>query len=679
MTLSILDSVAVLKGVGEKRVEALNELGIHSIIDLLTYYPFRFEDLTVKSIEDIEDNEKVVLEGVAISDGVVSHFGRKRNRLTFRMNCDHVIVSVTFFNQPYLKKQVEAGKEIKVFGKWDGVRKQLSGMKILSTDLSNNREAIYHSSKKIRQSTIFNLIDAAWKLYHEVLPEDLPQVILDNHHLLSRKDMIYRMHFPNDGTELEEARHSVIFREFFIYQLKMAWMKKQTKLAQNGSTIDYDVAQLKLFFDSLPYELTQAQKRVVNEVCKDLKIPGQMFRLLQGDVGSGKTVVAASAILAAKTAGKQSALMAPTEILATQHKQSLDEMFEKTEIKVALLTGSTKRKKREMILEELKTGELDCIIGTHALIQDDVEFQSLGLVITDEQHRFGVNQRKTLREKGFNPDVLFMTATPIPRTLSITAYGEMDVSIIDEMPIGRKPISTYWIRPKHFDRMTSFLKKELAKGNQVYIISPLIEESEMLDLENVTALYQTYKEILGDRYTVGLLHGRLNPSEKETTMEAFQKNEIQVLVSTTVIEVGVNVPNATLMIIHDADRFGLAQLHQLRGRVGRGDQESYCILIADPKGEKGAERMQIITETSDGFVLSQRDLEMRGPGDVFGKKQSGLPEFKVADIVEDFDILEEARAVAQNLIQSTEFYAHEEYKFLRESLGIHSNSEMILD
>nr|WP_143139369.1 ATP-dependent DNA helicase RecG [Alkalibacterium sp. 20] len=677
--MSILDSIAVLKGVGEKRVEALNELGIHSIIDLLTYYPFRFEDLTVKSIEDIEDNEKVVLEGVAISDGVVSHFGRKRNRLTFRMNCDHVIVSVTFFNQPYLKKQVEVGKEIKVFGKWDGIRKQLNGMKILSTDLANNREAIYHSSKKIRQSTIFNLIDAAWKVYHEVLPEDLPQAILDKHRLLSRKDMIYRMHFPNNGTELEEARHSVIFREFFIYQLKMAWMKKQTKLAQNGSTIDYDVAQLKLFFDSLPYELTQAQKRVVNEVCKDLKIPGQMFRLLQGDVGSGKTVVAASAILAAKTAGKQSALMAPTEILATQHKQSLDEMFEKIEIKVALLTGSTKRKKREMILEELKTGELDCIIGTHALIQDDVEFQSLGLVITDEQHRFGVNQRKTLREKGFNPDVLFMTATPIPRTLSITAYGEMDVSIIDEMPVGRKPISTYWIRPKHFDRMTSFLKKELAKGNQVYIISPLIEESEMLDLENVTALYHTYKEILDDRYTVGLLHGRMNPSEKETTMGAFQKNDIQVLVSTTVIEVGVNVPNATLMIIHDADRFGLAQLHQLRGRVGRGDQESYCILIADPKGEKGAERMQIITETSDGFVLSQRDLEMRGPGDVFGKKQSGLPEFKVADIVEDFEILEEARSAAQNLIQSTEFYAHEEYKFLRESLGIHSNSEMILD
>jgi ATP-dependent DNA helicase RecG len=679
MKLSIKDPVSGLSGVGAKRAEALNELGIFTIIDLLTYYPFRFEDLTAKSIEEIEDNEKVVLEGTAISEGTVSYFGRKRNRLTFRMNCDHVIVSVTFFNQPYLKKQIEAGKEIKVFGKWDGNRKQLSGIKILSTDSASDQEAIYHSSKKIRQSTIFKLIEKAWAKYNEVIPEDIPEPIRRQYDLLSRRDMIYRMHFPADDKELDEARYSVIFREFFIYQLKMAWIKRQTKLAQNGLTIDYDVSQLKAFFDTLPYELTHAQKRVVNEVCKDLKIKGQMFRLLQGDVGSGKTVVAASAILAAKTAGKQSALMAPTEILAAQHKQSLDEMFERTEISVELLTGSTKRKERESILERLKAGEIDCIIGTHALIQEDVQFQSLSLVITDEQHRFGVNQRKTLREKGLNPDVLFMTATPIPRTLSITAYGEMDVSVIDEMPLGRKPIATYWIRPKHFDRMTEFLKKELAKGHQVYIISPLIEESEMMDLENVTALYHTYQEILGEAFTVGLLHGKMPPAEKEATMEAFQKNDIQVLVSTTVIEVGVNVPNATLMIIHDADRFGLAQLHQLRGRVGRGEQESYCILIADPKGEKGAERMQIITETSDGFALSQRDLEMRGPGNIFGKKQSGLPEFKVADIVEDFSILEEARMAAQQLIQNEEFYQSDEYKVLRESLGITRENEMILD
>lgn len=451
------------------------------------------------------------------------------------------------------------------------------------------------------------------------------------------------------------------------------------KMNRNGQKIDYDVKQLITFFDSLPYELTAAQKRVVNEVCKDLKTEGQMFRLIQGDVGSGKTVVAASAILAAKSAEKQSALMAPTEILATQHKQSLDEMFDKTEINIALLTGSTKRKERNEILEQLSKGEIDCLIGTHALIQEDVLFESLGLVITDEQHRFGVNQRKVLREKGQNPDVLFMTATPIPRTLSITTYGEMDVSIIDEMPLGRKPIKTYWIRPKHFDRMTNFLNNELAKGHQVYVISPLIEESEMMDVENATALYHMYQEILGKKRTVGLLHGKMPAAEKEAIMEKFQRNEIQVLVSTTVIEVGVNVSNATLMIIHDADRFGLAQLHQLRGRVGRGEQESYCILIADPKGEKGAERMQIVSETTDGFVLSQRDLEMRGSGDIFGKKQSGLPEFKVGDIVEDFDILEKARKAAQQLIQTRAFYTDEAYTALRDDLGITEDNVMFLD
>ncbi|WP_371860866.1 ATP-dependent DNA helicase RecG [Alkalibacterium kapii] len=677
--MSIADTVASLSGVGEKRAEALNDLGIVTISDLLTYYPFRFEDLTVKSIEEIEDNDKVVLTGTAISEGTVSYFGRKRNRLSFRMNCEHVIVPVTFFNQPYLKKQIDAGKEIKVFGKWDATRKSLNGIKILSTELTNQQEAIYHSSKKIRQSTILKLIKQAWKQYNEVIPEDLPERLRREYNLLTFKEMIHLMHFPTDDLDLEKARHSVIFREFFIYQLKMIWLKRQLKQTQSGQMIDYDVRQLITFFDSLPYELTSAQKRVVNEICKDLKTNGQMFRLLQGDVGSGKTVVAASAILAAKTAGKQAALMAPTEILASQHKQSLDEMFKNTDITIELLTGSTKKKERDNILEQLEVGKIDCVVGTHALIQEDVRFQTLALVITDEQHRFGVGQRKMLREKGLNPDVLFMTATPIPRTLSITTYGEMDVSIIDEMPSGRKPIKTFWIRPKHFERMTNFLKEELKKGNQVYVISPLIEESEMMDVENATTLFHMYQEILGEKAAVGLLHGKMVSAEKEAIMEEFQRNEIQVLVSTTVIEVGVNVPNATLMIIHDADRFGLAQLHQLRGRVGRGKQDSYCILIADPKGEKGAERMHIITETSDGFVLSQRDLEMRGSGDIFGKKQSGLPEFKVADIIEDFDVLEEAREAARQLIYSKEFYQDEDYAELRAQLGMTSENETILD
>lgn len=680
MNKSIQDPVSVLSGIGEKRVEALNDLGIYTVEDLLTHYPFRYEDLTVKAIDEIEDNEKVVLEGVAISDGVLSHFGRKKNRLTFRINCDHVIVTVTFFNQPFLQKQIQAGKELKIFGKWDINRKQLNGMKLLSVSSDNqNSEAIYHTTKKIRQSTLLKLIKQAWELYHPLIEEVIPDILLNEYNILTLKDTIYHMHFPENDSFMEKARYSVVFREFFYYQLKLGWRKKQFKHSQLGSSLDYDVLRLKDFFGTLPFELTDAQKRVVNEVCKDLKSPRQMFRLIQGDVGSGKTVVAAAAILAAKTDGKQTAFMAPTEILATQHKESLDEMFKDTDLTVALLTGSTRKKEKDQLLKDLEEGSIDCIVGTHALIQEGVNYHSLSLVITDEQHRFGVNQRKALREKGLHPDVLFMTATPIPRTLSITAFGEMDVSVIDEMPKGRKAISTYWIRPKHFDRLLGFVKKELAKNHQVYVISPLIEESETMDLENVTELHATYQAALGPEVKVGLLHGKMHSSEKEDVMSRFQENKLNVLVSTTVIEVGVNVPNSTLMVIHDADRFGLAQLHQLRGRVGRGSEESYCILIANPQGEKGAERMKIVTDTTDGFVLSEKDLEMRGAGDMFGFKQSGIPEFKLADLVEDSLILEEARRQAIVLMNSTHFYEEDQYSKLREETGIKIDQQAILD
>lgn len=680
MGTRLLDSVAVLSGVGDKRVQALNELGIHTVYDLLTHFPFRYEDLSVKAIEDIEDNEKVVLEGTALSDGVLTYFGRKKSRLTFRLNCDHVIVSVTFFNQPFLQKQIRAGENIKVFGKWDGNRKSLSGMKILSGDTDDSsREAIYHTTKKIRQSTLIKLIRQAWEIYKDELVDPIPDELLSKHALVPFKEAVQAMHFSNDDLKLENARTSLIFREFFYYQLKLGWRKKQQKTNETGSSINYNVDRLKDFFDTLPFDLTDAQKRVVNEVCRDLKLPSQTFRLIQGDVGSGKTVVAAAAILAAKTDDKQTAFMAPTEILAQQHKQSLDQMFDDSLLTIELLTGSTKAKEKKRILQDLREGRIDCIVGTHALIQEDVVYHSLALVITDEQHRFGVNQRKKLREKGHNPDVLFMTATPIPRTLSITAYGEMDVSIIDEMPAGRKKISTYWVRPKYLERIIEFARKEIIKGRQVYIISPLIEESETLDLENVTALHKLYQDSLGLDITVGLLHGKMTPADKDEVMSAFQSNEIHALVSTTVIEVGVNVPNATLMIIHDADRFGLAQLHQLRGRVGRGQDESYCILIANPKGEKGAERMKVISETSDGFVLSEKDLEMRGPGDMFGSKQSGLPEFKVADIVNDRHILEEARKQAIELLNTKGFLTNQAYSALRQEVGMTRLNEKLLD
>lgn len=640
---SIYDSVDVLKGVGPNRQEALTDLGIESIFDLLTFYPFRYEDLTVRDITEIEDKEKVVLKGIAVSSSVVNYFGRKKSRLQFRINVDHVIVPVTFFNQPYLNQYVNANEEITVFGVWDLKRKSLTGIKILKVDATTNQEAVYHSNKDVKQQTIYKLIKQAWDSYAELIPELLPNELVKKYQLVSFNEAIRQIHFPQKNENIDKARNTLIFTEFFLYQLKLQLLRRRNKKSQKIRQLNkYDINQLKHFLDHLPFELTNAQKRVVNEICKDLLQPRQMFRLLQGDVGSGKTVVAASAIYAVFTASRQSAIMAPTEILADQHLVSFKELFSRFDLSVALLTSSTPKKERDQILSKLEEGSLDCVIGTHALIQDDVVFNDLGLVIIDEQHRFGVNQRRKLREKADNPDVLFMTATPIPRTLSITTYGEMDVSIINEMPAGRSPVKTIWIKPKQANQLKKFVSKELNGQSQVYVVSPLIEESEHLDVQNATELFYMYQEMFPN-YNVGLLHGKMKPAEKEAIMADFNENNIQILVSTTVIEVGVNVSNATVMIINDADRFGLAQLHQLRGRVGRGNKQAYCILIAEPKSETGQMRMQIMTEVTDGFVLSEKDLQMRGPGDMLGKLQSGMPQFKIGDIVEDAHILESAR------------------------------------
>lgn len=400
----------------------------------------------------------------------------------------------------------------------------------------------------------------------------------------------------------------------------------------------------------------------------DMASPYRMNRLLQGDVGSGKTAVAAIALYAAHLSGFQGALMVPTEILAEQHADSLYQLFEKWGLNIALLTSSVKGKRRRELLERLKEGDIDILVGTHALIQDEVEFQRLGLVITDEQHRFGVEQRKKLRSKGQDPDVLFMTATPIPRTLAITVFGEMDVSVIDEPPAGRKQIETYWVKHDMLERILAFVDKELRKGRQAYIICPLIEESDKLDVQNAIDVHSMLTEAYRGKWSIGLMHGKLASDEKDQVMRDFTSNEVQILVSTTVVEVGVNVPNATIMVIYDADRFGLSQLHQLRGRVGRGEHQSFCILMADPKSETGKERMRIMSETTDGFELSEKDLELRGPGDFFGKKQSGMPEFKVADMVHDYRALETARKDAAELVQSEAFWTEPEYKELRQTL-----------
>ncbi|MDZ5440599.1 ATP-dependent DNA helicase RecG [Enterococcus cecorum] len=678
--MNLQDPVTALSGVGEKRAETLANLGIETIEDLLSYYPFRYEDIQERQIQEINDQEKVTLKGLVVSPAVLNRFGYKKSKLSFRLMQENDVFMVSFFNQPYLKDKVVVGEEIAIYGRWDAKRQTLNGMKILSSSSQNEGfSPIYHVNKSIRQTTLIQLIKQAFEQYYGYIEENLPQNLVDKYRLFARNEAMWAMHFPKTMEDHHQAKRRVIFEEFFVFQMKIQGLKTKEKAEKNGLSIPYDIQKLKAFIASLPFELTNAQKKVTNEICKDLLSPKHMQRLLQGDVGSGKTIVAAIVLYAATTAGFQGALMVPTEILAQQHYQSLAELLRPFEVNVALLTGSTKTKERQQILADLKSGELDIIIGTHALIQDEVDFAHLGLVITDEQHRFGVNQRKVLREKGYKPDVLFMTATPIPRTLAITAYGEMDVSIIDEMPAGRIPIVTRWVLPKQLDQVLKWGQTELASHHQMYVICPLIEESESLDVENAQKIYEQLRDYYAPDYQVGLLHGRMKNDEKDAVMQAFKENQLQVLVSTTVIEVGVNVPNATAMIIIDADRFGLAQLHQLRGRVGRGSQASYCILVANPKNEVGKERMKIMTQTNNGFVVSQKDLELRGPGEVFGNRQSGLPVFHFADIVADAHILEVAKEEAQAIYAQKDWQILPMYQDLVNYLGTDKNNSEFFD
>lgn len=673
-TMTIYDPVEVISGIGPKRLDSLHALGIYTIYDLLTHFPFRYEDIQVRSLDEIEDQEKVTLKGHVVTQAVVQYYGHRKSRLSFKMSLDSAVVSVTFFNQPYLKSKINLEDEIAVFGKWDSLRQNLSGFKILGTsDGDQDFESVYHVNSGIKQKTVLNLIKEAYDRYQSLIPEIVPESLRQRYRLMTHKEAIRSMHFPQTEEEFQKATRQVIYQEFLVYQMKLQLIRFKRKSERNGQAIYYDVRKLKDFIKLLPFELTDGQKKVVNEICRDLRAPFEMNRLLQGDVGSGKTVVAVIALVASILDGYQGAFMVPTEILAEQHFQTIAQLFSKTDYTVSLLTGSTKSKERVEILKQLASGELDLLIGTHALIQEDVVFHNLGLVITDEQHRFGVKQRQLLNDKGNNPNVLYMTATPIPRTLAITTMGEMDVSVLDQMPDGRIPIRTIWSKSDQLAKALTFIEQELQKGRQAYIITPLIEKSELIDLKNAEEVHQKVSEFYGNRWRVGLLHGRLKPNEKDEIMHAFKDNQYQVLVSTTVIEVGLNVPNATVMVIQDAERFGLAQLHQLRGRVGRGEAESYCILLADPKTEIGKERMKIMTESTDGFYLSQKDLELRGSGDLFGVKQSGLPQFKYADVIKHAEILDTVNSDVLLLLNEGSFFEKKEYQPLREFLKTEQN------
>lgn len=659
--------VHALKGAGGKTAEQMSALGIETVRDLLFYFPFRYEDFSIRRLEEVQHEERVTLQGTVHSMPELRFFGKKKSRLTVRVLVDGFLVQAVFFNQPFLKRQIELGQHLIFHGRLDRNRLMIQGAIVKAAKTEGDFEPVYPLKGDVKLVTLRKLIAQAYKDYGSDIEEVLPENLLGKYKLLPRAEACYYLHFPQDMNKFKQAKRRMVYEELLLFQLKMQFFRKQTRESTDGRQKSWNEELISKFVADLPFELTQAQSKVLEEILKDLKSPYRMNRLLQGDVGSGKTVIAAIALYAAVSAGYQGALMVPTEILAEQHAASLRELFQHSSLKIGHLSGSSKVKERRETLEQLASGEIDIITGTHALIQDTVAFHRLGLVITDEQHRFGVAQRRVLREKGLKPDVLFMTATPIPRTLAITAFGDMDVSTIDEMPKGRKPIDTYWAKPDTLPRVLKFIEKQVALGHQAYVICPLIEESEKLDVQNAIDLHRQIQEVLPHLNT-GLMHGRLHNEVKEQVMQQFAANEVQILVSTTVVEVGVNVPNATVMAIYDANRFGLSQLHQLRGRVGRGSDQAYCILLAAPKSDSGKERMSIMTETNDGFELSQRDLELRGPGDFFGVKQSGLPQMKVADIVEDYRTLEVAREDAAKLISSDAFWQADLYEPLRKAL-----------
>jgi ATP-dependent DNA helicase RecG len=659
--------VTAIKGIGEETSEALKEMGITTIEQLLMHVPYRYEDYELKDLAEVKHDEKVTVEGKVHSEPSLTYYTKKKSRLTFRLLVGRYLITVVCFNRPYLKGKIAMDDTVTVIGKWDQHRQTITAYEVKLGPLPQTKEIepVYSVRGSITVKGMRRFIKLALTQYGAAIDDPLPLSIRRAYRLVSKQEALRSVHFPRSHEELKQARRRLVYEEFLLFQLKIHALRKVAREYSQGIAHSFSTEKLDAFIGQLPFPLTNAQRRVIAEILADMRAPYRMNRLLQGDVGSGKTVVAAVVLYATVLSGYQGALMVPTEILAEQHAHSMRQLFAATDVKVALLTSSVKGKKRREILEQLAAGDIDIMIGTHALIQEEVNFKKLGLVITDEQHRFGVEQRRVLREKGQSPDVLMMTATPIPRTLAITAFGEMDVSVIDEMPAGRKKVKTYWVKHHMFERVLDFIEKEIQKGRQAYIICPLIEESEKLDVQNAIDVHSMLTHYYRGKYNIGLMHGRLSAEEKEEVMKAFSENRVQVLVSTTVVEVGVNVPNATVMVIYDAERFGLAQLHQLRGRVGRGDEQSYCILIADPKSEIGKERMRIMTETTDGFVLSEKDLQLRGPGDFFGTKQSGMPEFRFGDIVHDYRILEVARGDAAKLIESKAFWHDESYQCLR--------------
>lgn len=662
------ENIQFVKGIGPKKAEKMARLGIFTVKDALYYFPRQFEDRSrQKKIFQLEEGEKT---GVRVKIDRINSVSRRKFSITeFYVSDDTGKAKLVFFNKAYLRNTFRVGDIVKVFGsvkKNLGPVTELHNCEIEYDKLDKNTGIIvpvYSLTAGVGNKEVMGMIRNIFESSDISIDEYLPKWLVDKYNLCGVDFAIKNMHFPEKKENVKIAMYRLIFEELLFLQLGLFTVKGNNKV---GKGIRFqrhkDMDKIE---EKLPFKLTRAQQKAYDEIIEDMTSDRIMNRLVQGDVGSGKTVVAQLALANCVLNGYQGAYMAPTEILAKQHMESFKDFFEGTGIRVEVLTGSSTKKEAREILEDLASGQVDILIGTHALIEDRVEFASLGLVITDEQHRFGVNQRGRLTSKSENPDVLVMTATPIPRTLALILYGDLDISIIDELPPGRKPIETLAIeKRKRESYYMSKVRSEIEKGRQVYVVCPLVEESETLDLKSASEVYDELRYDFFKDLRVGLLHGKMKASEKDQVMEAFKNHELDILVSTTVIEVGVNVPNASLMIIENAERFGLAQLHQLRGRVGRGSEKSYCTLIYGSKTEICRHRMAIMEETNDGFKISEKDLELRGPGDFFGTRQHGLPELRVANLFKHMKIL---RLVQK---EAREIYAQDPTLRVKDNEGI---------
>ena len=625
-----------VKGVGPKSEKVLNKMGIYTPDDLINYYPFRYEIISRSDLNSLKDEDRIVIDGVIESTPTIFFFGRK-DRMNFKLRTSTNLFNVTIFNRGFLKSKLLVGSNISVIGKLDR-RHNL----IIASDLKFGLlpdkpkiEPVYHTVSGITGKQIENFINNLFFQDFKI-SDFIPNEYASKYGFISKKKALELIHFPRALKDIDLASKRLKYEEAFKFMFKMNYLKMSSK-KNDGLKRIVDKTKVEEFINSLPFKLTIDQEKSVDAIYEDLVSPNRMNRLLQGDVGSGKTIVAIIALYINYLGGYQGALMAPTEILANQHFINIEKLFKKYGINVALLTGNTKGK--TSLYKKIKDNEIDIIIGTHALISEKLEYSNLGLVITDEQHRFGVNQRSNLKNKGKKPDILYMSATPIPRTYALTLYGDMDVSSIKTVPSGRKEIKTIIKSDKEIKDVLTSMLNEIKKGHQVYVVAPLIEESENSELTNVEELYENLEKALGKVAKIGLLHGKMSAKDKDSIMESFKNNEIQILVSTTVIEVGVDVKNATMMVIFDAFKFGLSALHQLRGRVGRNDLDSYCILVSS----RETERLKILEETNDGFRVSEEDFKLRGSGDIFGIRQSGDMAFKILNIKNDFDILRAAK------------------------------------